>query len=175
MKHSAAIKGLLVEAGRKKSMSTTATPAPDRRADAPTLLYVEDDAATACIFKTILVDEMQRHVRLLTVLNGESALMALAGTGPYVNAPRPDMIVLDLNLPGVNGLILMTKIREMSEFRHIPIIFFSSSKLHSDHRAALALGALAFVHKPIKFDDFWRAVDSIYSLFASTQDLQTRL
>jgi len=160
---------------QKSQMSTTSTPALNRRADAPTLLYVEDDAATACIFKTILVDEMQRHVRLLTVLNGESALMALAGTGPYVNAPRPDMIVLDWNLPGMNGLTLMTKIREMPAFRHVPIIFFSCSKIDSDRRAALALGALAFVQKPIGFDEFWRAVDGVYSLFASTPDLQTRL
>lgn len=157
-------------------MSTMATTALDRLTDAaPTLLYVEDDAATVCIFQTILLDEMNRHVRFVTASEGESALLALAGTGPYVNSPRPDMIVLDWNLPGMNGLTLMKKIREIPAFRFVPIIFFSSSKIDSDRRAVLALGALAFVHKPIGFDDFWRAVDCVYSLFASTPDLQTRL
>jgi CheY-like chemotaxis protein len=154
-------------------MSTTATPALE--ADAPTLLYVDDDAATVCIFRTILVDEMHRHVRFVTASNGNLALLALAGTGPYANSPRPDMIVLDWNLPGMNGLTLMTKIREIAAFRLVPIIFFSSSKIDSDHRSALALGALAFVHKPIGLDKFWHAVDGVYSLFASTPDLQTRL
>jgi CheY-like chemotaxis protein len=154
-------------------MSTTATPA--LQAEAPTLLYVEDDAATVCLFRTILVDEMNRHVRFVTASDGDLALLALAGTGPYVNSRRPDMIVLDWNLPGMNGLTLMTKIREIPAFRNTPVIFFSSSKIDSNRRSALALGALAYVQKPIGFDNFWHAVDGVYSLFASMADLQTRL
>jgi CheY-like chemotaxis protein len=148
----------------QKSMSDTVNPPVDGPKHGPTLLYVEDDAATVEIFKTIWLYQMKRPVRLITAYDRQSAIATIKRSSCLVNAPYPHMILSDLNLPGMNGFALVREFREMPECRGVPIVFFSSSTVESERRTALALGALAFFHKPMKFDECRAAVDHVYSL-----------
>ena len=138
------------------------------RFDGPTFLYVEDDSATAATFRMIF-QQMNRTLNIITAPNGDVALSILLGLEPYSNVSRPSMIVLDLNLPGMDGLGLMRKIGTIKDLAGMPIVVFSSSESAEDRAQASELGALEFVHKPVDLAGFRKAVARIYFLLLSQE------
>jgi len=127
---------------------------------APVMLYVEDEDAAVFLLETAL-KEMKMDVELYRVSNGDEALAFLNRTGSYRNAPRPDLVLLDLNLPRKGGLEVLSEIQERDGLRNLPVIVFTSSSLATDRKKSLALGAQEYITKPSSFDGFLNAIRSV--------------
>ncbi len=126
------------------------------------VLYVEDDDA-AFLLVEITIREVGLPVELYRASDGEKALAFLRRTGPYRDAPRPELILLDLNTPRKNGFEVLSEIKVSPTLRSIPVIVFSSSSLAADKDTSLALGAEDFVTKPSSLELFIEAVKSTLS------------
>jgi two-component system, chemotaxis family, response regulator Rcp1 len=121
------------------------------------LLYVEDEDAAVFLLETAL-REAGLTVQLYRVSDGEQALAFLGKSGSYAKAPRPDLILLDLNLPRITGLEVLSEIQNNIELRSIGVVVFTSSSLAADRRRSLSLGAREYITKPASFAGFVDAV-----------------
>lgn len=93
------------------------------------------------------------------VRSGEEALKYLSGTGQYANRaehPLPDLILLDLRMPGMDGFEVLAWIRSQTGIRTIPVVVLTSSDLVWDVNRAYELGASSFLVKPMDFEDYAR-------------------
>jgi DNA-binding response OmpR family regulator len=122
----------------------------------PALLYVEDEDAAAFLLETAL-QEHNLKIQLFRVCDGEQALAFLNKAGPYAKAPTPQLILLDLNLPRLNGFQLLEHLRN-SNIPVVPVVVFTSSSLLTDKVRSLSLGAQEFITKPSNLDDFFQSV-----------------
>jgi DNA-binding response OmpR family regulator len=126
----------------------------------PVMLYVEDEDAAVFLLETAL-KEMKIDVELRRVSNGEDALAFLNRSGPYRDAPRPDLVLLDLNLPRKGGLEVLAEVQSKETLRDLAVIVFTSSSLATDRKKSLALGAQEYITKPSSFDGFLAAVKAV--------------
>lgn len=126
------------------------------------LLYVEDEDAAVFLLETAL-KEADIDVRLYRVADGDEALAFLRKLGPYSDMPRPDLVLLDLNLPRRNGLEVLSEMRNSEDLRSLAVVVFTSSSLAVDKRKSLALGAQEYITKPASFDGFVTAVKNACS------------
>jgi CheY-like chemotaxis protein len=120
------------------------------------LLLVEDDPAHAEIVKRNLAD-FHVPTRLVHVTDGQEALDYLdlkVSSGSPPEQPRPDLILLDLRLPKVDGLEVLAHLKAKPELRDIPTIILSTSATESDMVKAYAKGASSYLVKPVAFDKF---------------------
>ena len=121
------------------------------------LLYVEDEDAAVFLLETAL-KEAALDVALFRVADGEEALAFLNKAGAYEQMPRPDLVLLDLNLPRKNGLEVLSEMKASTELSSLAVVVFTSSSLAIDKRKSLALGAQDYITKPASFDEFVAAV-----------------
>ena len=128
------------------------------------LLYVEDEDAAVFLLETAL-KEADIPARLYRVSDGEQALAFLRKAGAYEKAPRPDLILLDLNLPRKTGFEVLSEVQRANELRDISVVVFTSSSLPADRRRSLALGAKRYITKPSSFDGFIEAVKEACASF----------
>lgn len=112
-----------------------------------------------------LTQEALREARiynaLAVVTDGDAALNYLHRKPPYANAEPPSLILLDINLPGKNGLEVLREIKEDPNFRRIPVILLTSSEAEQDINDGYALYANAFVTKPVDLNQFIHVVKAI--------------
>lgn len=125
-----------------------------------TVLLVEDDADHAFLTAEALNDA-HVLVDLHHVERGDHCLAFLRREPPWRDAPRPDLILLDLHLPRVNGYEVMEAIAADQALRRIPVIVLTSSSNGTDRERMEALGCSAFVTKPMDFGSFARAVSRL--------------
>ena len=130
------------------------------------LLYVEDEDAAVFLFETTLRD-LDYNVKFHRVADGEAAIAFLKKTGTYTQAPTPDLILLDLNLPKVSGMQVLAAVQADEGLRSIPVVIFTSSSLSSDRRRSLALGARHYITKPSSLDGFIEAVKDTCSMLSA--------
>jgi CheY-like chemotaxis protein len=109
-------------------------------------------------------DEVGGDFRLYRVEDGAHALDFLHQSGPYVNAPKPDLILLNLNIPRVTGFEVLQVINDDASLRDIPAVVFSSSSMDSDKAKCLALGARGFITKPTDLNDFLEVLRTVCNL-----------
>jgi CheY-like chemotaxis protein len=121
------------------------------------LLYAEDEDAAVFLLEMAL-KEANIAITLHRVSDGEEALAFLHHNGAYIRAPKPDMVLLDLNLPRKSGHEVLLAINEDNELRDIPVVIFTSSSAISERRKSLALGARMHITKPSSFDGFVDAI-----------------
>lgn len=114
------------------------------------LLIVDDDAAQVLLFRYSL-RELGYHHRCHHVPGGTEALDFLRRNRPYEDAPRPDLIILDVNMPGMNGCQVLAKIKSDPELSSIPVVMFSMGVSQSEINDCYAQHANAYVQKPIDF------------------------
>jgi CheY-like chemotaxis protein len=126
----------------------------------PTLLYIEDDEAFAWAFQTIAL-EKKCNLSMVIAGNRDIAMSVLAKAEAFQDVRTPDLILLDLDLPILNGFQIFMEIQGMPEFAAVPVIFFSSSQRPSDRNRALAMGAMAYILKPGDLDGISDAIDLI--------------
>lgn len=121
------------------------------------ILHVEDEDASAFLFRTAL-QEAGYWIAVYRVSNGEEALAFLHKAGAYEHAERPTLVVLDLNLPRIDGLGVLSRLRADESLRSIPSVVLSTSGSMSDREKSLALGARRYIVKPGNFDELVEAV-----------------
>jgi CheY-like chemotaxis protein len=99
--------------------------------------------------------------RLHSVTDGDMALDFLYRRGAYKSAPRPDLILLDLNLPGIDGRTVLRQIKEDPELKVTPVVIITSSEAESDIIKSYEAHANCFISKPIDFAGFAQVIRSI--------------
>jgi len=124
------------------------------------VLLVEDNEADVRLTREAL-RESGDDVRLSAVGDGEQALAYLRREGGFADAARPDLVLLDLNLPRKNGLEVLDELRADTALTCIPVIVLTSSAARQDVEACYAHGANAFVVKPIELDAFMDLIGTI--------------
>jgi two-component system, chemotaxis family, response regulator Rcp1 len=112
----------------------------------PVVLHVEDSDATAYLLRYSL-REQNADVDVFRLCDGEDAILYLARKGVFEDAPIPDVIVLDLDLPKKHGHDILVEIQEEASLQHVPVIVFTSSVRDADREKSLALGAKHFFYK----------------------------
>jgi CheY-like chemotaxis protein len=134
------------------------------------VLLVEDNEADVRLTREAL-REAGDDVRLSMVADGEQALAFLRREGGFSEAPRPDLVLLDLNLPRKNGLEVLDELRADPSLAQIPVIVLTSSAARSDVEAAYARGANAFVVKPHELDVFMDLINAVRTFWLEVAQL----
>jgi two-component system, chemotaxis family, response regulator Rcp1 len=124
------------------------------------ILLVEDNPGDVRLIKEALRDGKIRTT-LHVVRDGVEALAFMRREGQYVHAPRPDLILLDLNLPKKDGREVLTEIKVDDALRAIPVIILTTSQAEQDVLKAYGLHANCYITKPADLDQFLRAVQAI--------------
>lgn len=141
-----------------------------RDKDIRDVLLVEDDPGDAGLVRIAL--RRSRHAsRLHHVKDGDEALDFLRGAPRWDDAPRPDLILLDLNLPGRTGYEVLEEIRADTGLCAIPVVVLSTSGAERDVKKAYALGASSYVTKPMDVEAFAAAIHSIEDFWFGTAEL----
>lgn len=124
------------------------------------VLLVEDNAADVTLARHAL-KEFRNAVRLSVVTDGEQALAYLRREGSHSGACRPDLVLLDLNLPRVHGMEVLRAIRRADALKAIRVVILTSSNSEADRQQARQTGADDFVPKPIGYFEFVETMKSI--------------
>jgi two-component system, chemotaxis family, response regulator Rcp1 len=124
------------------------------------ILLVEDNPGDARLTREALRDAKVRN-NLHIVADGVEALAFLRHQGRHAEAPSPDLILLDLNLPKKDGREVLEEIKREDGLRHIPVVVLTTSQAEKDILESYRLQAAAYVTKPVDLDQFLEVVKSI--------------
>jgi CheY-like chemotaxis protein len=130
------------------------------------VLLVEDDVGDVVMTREAL-EEGKVLNRLHVVGDGVEALEFLRREGRFADAPRPDLILLDLNLPRRDGRQVLAEVKGDPELRRIPIVVLTTSEAEEDILRSYDLHANAYVTKPVDFDRFVAVIQQIDDFFIS--------
>ena len=138
------------------------------------VLLVEDNPGDVRLTREAF-HEVNRSVRLHLASDGVEALAFLGQQGAYLRAPRPDLILLDLNLPKMNGRDVLAKIKADSSLKMIPTIVLSSSEAASDVLISYQLQANCYLRKPTQWSAFDGIVRSINTFWLAKVKMPRRM
>ena len=124
------------------------------------ILLVEDNPGDVDLTREGLQDG-KVHNNLSVVGDGEEAMAFLRREGKYANVPRPELILLDLNLPRKNGREVLAEIKGDDRWKCIPVVILTSSKSEEDICRSYNLNANCYITKPVDLDQFVKVVKSI--------------
>jgi CheY-like chemotaxis protein len=124
------------------------------------ILLVEDNDGDIRLTQEALKEGRVRN-RVSVVVDGVEALAFLRREGQYADAPRPQMILLDLNLPKKDGRQVLSEIKADPSLRRIPVVILTTSKAEQDIMRAYDEHASCFINKPVDLDQFIRVVQTI--------------
>jgi CheY-like chemotaxis protein len=128
------------------------------------ILLVEDDPGDVVLTQEALaLCKMRNNVTVMT--NGEQALAYVRKEGEYQDAARPDLVLLDLNLPRVNGREVLAAMKNDPALAPIPVVVLTTSQAEEDVLSSYQLHANAFVSKPVDFTQFVDVVREIDDFF----------
>ncbi len=130
------------------------------------VLLVEDDPGDVLLIREAF-DFNKVHNNLNVVSDGEQALDYLRGTGEYTARIRPDLVLLDLNLPRKDGREVLAEVKGDPQLRTIPIVVLTTSEAEEDVLKSYQLHANAYVTKPVDFQRFVSIVRQIDDFFVS--------
>jgi len=120
------------------------------------MIFVVDDSPTDIELTTIALEATGREISVRTATDGNSVL------GMLRNGNRlPDLILLDLKMPCMDGIEVLREIRSNDRFREIPVVMVTSSSLESDKTEAMAAGANDFLEKPLALERFSKDLESV--------------
>jgi CheY-like chemotaxis protein len=137
------------------------------------ILLVEDDPGDVLITREAFADNKVRN-QLSVVSDGEAALAFLRREEGYTHAPRPDLILLDLNLPRKAGHEVLAEIKSDMDLQRIPVVVLTTSDAEEDILRSYNLHANAYVTKPVDFDCFLNVVRQIDEFFVTVVKLPAR-
>jgi CheY-like chemotaxis protein len=141
--------------------------------DSIDILIVEDNPGDARLIKEVLNDN-KVYNSLYIVNDGVEALNFLHNKGEYQNVPRPDIIILDLNLPKRDGREVLAEIKADEELRYIPVVIMTISQAEEDILKTYKLHANCYITKPIDLNEFIRVVKSIEDFWFSVVKLPAK-
>ena len=128
------------------------------------ILLVEDDPGDELITREAFADNKIKNT-LHVARDGQEGLDFLYRRGVHANAPTPDLILLDLNLPRYDGRQLLEAIKSDADLCHIPVVVLTTSAAEEDILRSYKLHANAYVTKPVDLDQFMKAVREIDEFF----------
>lgn len=134
------------------------------------ILLVEDDPGDVILTKK-LFENIEASLQLNVVGDGVEAMAYLRCEPPYAEAPRPDLVLLDLNMPKKNGCEVLKEMRSDETLRPIPVVVLTTSDHDADITNAYRLGANSYITKPSGLDAFSRAIESIEDFWFNTVQL----
>ncbi|MEK6975767.1 MAG: response regulator [Candidatus Thermoplasmatota archaeon] len=139
------------------------------------ILLVDDSKTDVRIMEEALAGNQSRVVsRLHHARNGKESLAFLRKEGQFTAAPRPDLILLDVNMPGKSGLDVLAEIKGDPALRGIPTVMLTSSREERDVARAYDLQANGYVQKPVDFDDFMAVMGGIELFWTGVSRLPPR-
>ena len=142
--------------------------------DVVDVLLVEDDPGDILMTKEAFEHyKIRNHLHVVT--DGEQALDFLHQAGAYASAPRPGLILLDLNLPRRDGREVLAEIKADPALYQIPVVVLTTSQSDEDILRSYQLHANAYVTKPVDFDRFIQVVRQIDDFFLTVVKLPPRL
>jgi CheY-like chemotaxis protein len=134
------------------------------------VLLVEDDEGDVLMTREAF-DFYKIRNTLHVVSDGEQALQFLHRAGPYEDAPRPGLILLDVNLPRVSGFEVLTELKKDPALLDVPVVMLTTSQAEEDILRSYKLHANAYVSKPVDFDGFTAAIRQIDDFFLTLVQL----
>jgi len=134
------------------------------------VLLVEDDAGDVLLIREAFDDNKVAN-RLHVVSDGVEALQFMRREGQFADAPRPDLVLLDLNLPRKDGWDVLKEVKDDCTLRSIPVVVLTTSAAEEDVLRSYDLHANAYVTKPVDFDRFISVVRQIDQFFVSVVKL----
>ena len=137
------------------------------------VLLVEDDPGDVVLIREAF-EHNQVSSALSVVSDGVQALEFLRREGDYADAPRPDLMLLDLNLPRKDGRQVLAEVKQDAELRTIPVVVLTTSEAEEDIARSYDLHANAYVSKPVDFDRFIEVVRQIDEFFVTVVKLPSR-
>ncbi len=137
------------------------------------ILLVEDNPGDVRLTKAALKEGKIMNV-LKTVDNGEEALEYLRRQGTYGQAKRPDLILLDLNLPRKSGQEVLAEIKEDQELKRIPVVILTVSEAEQDIVKSYNLHANCYITKPVNLEQFIEVIESIEDFWLTVVMLPPR-
>ena len=130
------------------------------------ILLVEDNPGDADLARETLTTSKIKN-NLHVVSDGEKAMAFLKKQGEYAAAPRPDIILLDLNLPRKDGREVLAEIKQDDDLKRIPVVILTSSSAEEDILKSYNLHANCYITKPLDFAQFTKVVHSIEDFWLS--------
>uniref|UniRef100_I2PX50 Response regulator with CheY-like receiver domain and winged-helix DNA-binding domain n=1 Tax=Desulfovibrio sp. U5L TaxID=596152 RepID=I2PX50_9BACT len=137
------------------------------------ILLMEDDAGDAEIIREVL-EEATFSVAIDHVPDGEQGLLFLRREGGYADVDRPDLILLDLNMPLMDGREVLVELKRDRGLRTIPVLILSTSDAPRDIETSYALGANCYLRKPFGLDDFVHVIKSVETFWLTVAKLPPR-
>ncbi len=136
-------------------------------------LLVDDDVDDRFLTQAALRESRLANV-VYEAVDGEDALAFLRREGTYADAPRPDLILLDLNMPRKDGRETLAEIKADPDLRSIPVVVLTTSKAEEDIFRSYDLGASSFITKPVGFDSFSEIMRDLARYWFQIVDLPGR-
>ena len=128
------------------------------------VLLIEDDPGDILMTKEAFDDHKLRN-SLHVVNNGVDAMLFLRKEGEFADAPTPDLVLLDLNLPRMDGREVLAEIKADDALRRIPVVVLTTSEAEEDVLRSYNLHANAYVTKPVDFEQFVNVVRQVDEFF----------
>jgi CheY-like chemotaxis protein len=136
----------------------------------PPILLVDDNPDDIMIAKRAF-EKSNIHNKIYVTHDGEEAIHFLRKKGKYKDVPTTGLVILDLNMPKVDGFEVLETIKGDDQLKSIPIIVLTSSSRPEDIERAYKLGCNSFIVKPVRFEDFVEAVMEIKRYWLSLSKL----
>jgi CheY-like chemotaxis protein len=137
------------------------------------VLLVDDDPGDILMIEEAL-ESIEAPRTVFVVNDGEEAVAFLRQTGRFAKAPRPDVVLLDLNMPRMDGRQVLAEVKADLELRSIPIVVLTTSQSPADITSSYSLHANAYVTKPMNLDDLTEVIHKIDYFFARIAALPGR-
>ncbi len=136
------------------------------------ILLVEDSPSDADLaMETLGESKVLNHLHI--VEDGVEAMAFLHRQGKYANAPRPDVVLLDLNLPKKSGLEVLTEIKTHPQLMRIPVVVLTTSAAEEDILKSYSMHANCYITKPVDFEQFTKVVRLIEDFWLAVVKLPT--
>jgi CheY-like chemotaxis protein len=136
--------------------------------ETPEVLLVDDNAADVFLASEALA-KSERPCRVSNVGDGEEAMAFLRKEGRYAGTGRPDLVILDLNLPRKSGEAVLAELRSDPNLRKIPVVVFSTSRSNRDIVRSYELGANCYLSKPGNLPEFFSTVQLIGEFYGCVE------
>lgn len=137
------------------------------------ILLVEDDEGDAELTREALEDS-KLAINLHIVRDGVEAINYLYRKEPYIDAPLPDLILLDLNMPKKSGREVLAEIKQDETLKDIPVIILTTSQVGEDILRSYHLGANCYITKPVNFNQFAKVVKNVENFWFTIVKLPSR-
>ncbi len=128
------------------------------------ILLVDDDPGDV-LLTTKALQQVKFYNKVHTASNGIEALQFLRNEGDFANSPRPDLILLDLNMPRMDGRELLREVKADTLLRRIPVVVLTTSDSDEDILRSYDLQASCYITKPVNLDQFTRVVAAIHEFW----------